>query len=131
MKFEHLPSACMTMFDDMKLQHGGCIIVGIEELLRIKHSLNQLFYIHVVPELPDLIRELQGVNNWVLFGIYLGVEMSRLEAIKSDCLTLEERRIQMLNEWQKTVTPTWSAVVKALMEMGMRRLASELAQKHG
>ena len=37
----------------------------------------------------------------------------------------------MLEEWQNKVTPTWSAVVQALVEIGMRRLASELAQKHG
>ena len=40
-------------------------------------------------------------------------------------------RIEMLNEWQKKVIPTWSAVVQALVEIGMRRLAAELARKHG
>ena len=29
------------------------------------------------------------------------------------------------------MTPTWSAIVQALVEIGMRPLASELAQKHG
>ena len=57
--------------------------------------------------------------------------MSRLEAIRVDYLTLGERRTQMLNEWQKNVTPTWSAVVQALVGIGMTHLASELAQKHG
>ena len=37
----------------------------------------------------------------------------------------------MFEVWQKKVTPTWSAVVQALVEIGVRRLASELAQKHG
>ena len=37
----------------------------------------------------------------------------------------------MLEEWQNNVTPTWSAVTEALVGIGMRRLASELAQKHG
>ena len=77
------------------------------------------------------MRELQEVNNWIAFGLYLGIKMSRLEAIKVDCPTFEDRRTQMLSEWQKKVTPTWSAVVQALDEIGMRRLASELAQKHG
>ena len=75
--------------------------------------------------------ELQDVNDWVTFGLYLGIKMPRLEAIKLDCPTLGERRTQLLNEWQKKVTPTWSAVVQALAGIGMRRLASELAQKHG
>ena len=59
------------------------------------------------------------------------IKTSRLEAIKVDCPTLGERRTQMLNEWQKKVTPTWSAVVQALVGIGMGRLVSELAQKHG
>ena len=75
--------------------------------------------------------ELQDVNDWIPFGLYLGIKMPRLEAIKVDCPTLGERRTQMLNEWQNNVTPTWSAVVQALEGIGMRRLASELAQKHG
>ena len=75
--------------------------------------------------------ELQDVIDWITFGLYLGVKMPRLEAIKVDYPTLRERRTQMLNEWQKKGTPTWSVVVQALVEIGMRRLAYELAQKHG
>ena len=75
--------------------------------------------------------ELQDVNDWIPFGLYLGIKMPRLEAIKVNHETLGECRIQMLNEWQKNATPTWSAVVQALVEIGMRRLAFELAQKHG
>ena len=37
----------------------------------------------------------------------------------------------MLEEWQKKVTPTWSAMTQALMGIGRGREASELAQKHG
>ena len=88
-------------------------------------------FAHTVPELSDLMSELQDVNDWVTFGLYLGIRMPKLEAIKVDCPTLGERRIQMLNEWQNNEIPTWFAVVQALDEIGMRRLASELAQKHG
>ena len=84
-----------------------------------------------IPELSDLMIELQDVNDWVTFGHYLGIGMPKLEAIKENCPSLGECRIQMLNEWQKNSTPTWSAVVQALEEIGMRRLASELAQNHG
>jgi len=77
------------------------------------------------------VKELQGVNDWLTFGIYLGIKMPKLETIKTDCATTGERRIQVLNEWQKNVIPTWSAVVQALVGIGMRRLASNLAQKHG
>ena len=90
-----------------------------------------MHFLYTAAELPDLLSELQDVNDWVTFGLYLGIKMPRLEAIKLDCPNLWERRTQMLNEWQKKVTPTWSAVVQALVGIGMRRLASKLAQKHG
>ena len=75
--------------------------------------------------------ELQDVSDWITFGIYLEIKMPNLEAISVNFSTLEEHRMQMLNKWQKNVTPTWSAVVQALVGIGMTRLASELAQKHG
>ena len=90
-----------------------------------------LTFLCTAAELTDLVSELQEVNDWITFGLYLGIKTSRLEAIKVDCPTLGERRTQMLNEWQKKVTPTWSAVVQALVGIGMGRLVSELAQKHG
>ena len=84
-----------------------------------------------VPDVCDLEGELHDVVDWISLGLRLGIKFPRLETIKADCLTLVERRIQMFNEWQKKVTPTWSAVVQALDDIGMRRLASELAEKHG
>ena len=57
--------------------------------------------------------------------------MSTLEAIERERITIGERRTQMLNEWQKQATPTWSAVIQALVKMGMRHLATQLAQKQG
>jgi len=90
-----------------------------------------LFHIHAVPEFADLVKELQDVNDWLTCGIYLGIKMPTMEAIRRDYPTAGERRTQMLYEWQKNVIPTWSAVVQALVGIGMRRLALELAQKHG
>ena len=59
--------------------------------------------------------------------------MEKLDAIEMErpIATIEERRTMMLKEWQNNVIPTWSAVVQALVGIGMRRLASELARKHG
>ena len=57
--------------------------------------------------------------------------MSTLEAIERKRITIGERQTQMLNEWQKQATPTWSAVIQALVKMGMRHLATQLAQKKG
>ena len=71
------------------------------------------------------------MNDWIPLGLNLGVEISTLEAIEREHITIGERRTQMLNEWQKQVTPTWSAVLQALVKMGMRYLAIQLAQKKG
>ena len=71
------------------------------------------------------------MNGWIPLGLNLGVEMSTLEAIERERITIAERRTQMLNEWQKQATPTWSAVIQALIKMGMRHLATQLAQKQG
>ena len=90
-----------------------------------------MYFLYTAAELADLVSELQDLNDWVTFGLHLGIKMPKLEAIKADYPTLGERRTQMLNEWQKKVIPTWSSVVQALVRIGMRRLASELAQKHG
>ena len=77
------------------------------------------------------MNELQDIIHWIPFGLQLGIKMPKLESIKADCPSLAECRIQMLNEWKNNVTPTWSAVVQTLAETGMRKLASDLAQKHG
>lgn len=82
-------------------------------------------------ELADLVSELQDVIDWKPFGLYLGIEISKLAAIEIDRQNIADCRFQLLSEWQKQVTPTWSAVIKALMEIGMGNLASKLAQKHG
>ena len=88
-------------------------------------------FLFTAPELADLVRELQEVNDWVTLGLYLEIKIWRLRAIEKECQTIGERRTQMLEEWQNKVTPTWSAVVQALVGIGKRRLAYELAQKHG
>ena len=83
------------------------------------------------PEVRDLANELHKVIDWIPFGLNLGLKMEELKTIEANYPTLQRRRIEMLEEWQKKVTPTWSAVVQALVGIGMRRLASELAQKNG
>ena len=86
---------------------------------------------HSVPKLVELVSELQDVIDWRTFGLHLGIRMPKLESIKVDYQTLAECRVEMLSEWQKNVTPTWSAVVQALAAVDMRHLASDLAQKYG
>ena len=101
----------------------------------ISANLNQfhetLFLLHPVPEVRDLANELRKIIDWISFGLNLGLKMEELETIEANYPTLQRRRIEMFEEWQKKVTPTWSAVVQALMVIGNKRLAFELAQKHG
>ena len=85
----------------------------------------------VVADLRDLMNELTEVNNWMHLGLNLGLKLSTLEAIQIDKNTTADRRNQMLIDWKKQVTSTWHAVVQALVNMGMRPLASQLAQNHG
>ena len=77
------------------------------------------------------MNELTEVNNWMHLGLNLGLKIPTLEAIQIDKGTTADRRTQMLIDWQKRATPTWSAVLQALVNMGMRHLASQLARKHG
>ena len=85
----------------------------------------------LVPEVHDLESELREVIDWIPLGLYLGIKLPELKTIEANYPTLQRRRIEILEEWQNNVTPTWSAVVQALVGIGMRHLASELAQKHG
>ena len=57
--------------------------------------------------------------------------MSSLRVIEMEYHTHSMRHLNMLQEWCHSRIPTWSAVVQALVGIGMRRLASQLAQKHG
>ena len=89
-----------------------------------------MFFV-VVADLRDLMNELTEVNNWMHLGLNLGLKLSTLEAIQTDKNTTADRRNQMLIDWQKQEAPTWYTVIQALVNMGMRRLASQLAMKHG
>ena len=57
------------------------------------------------------------VNNWMHLGLNLGLKLSALEAIQTDKNTTADHRNQMLIDWQKQVTPTWYAVVQALVSV--------------
>ena len=98
----------------------------------LKHlTVSELPFLCTAPELTHLVSELCNVNDWILFGLYLGITLPELKTIEANYSTLQRRRIEMFEVWQNKATPTWSAVVQALDEIGMRCLASELAQKHG
>ena len=84
-----------------------------------------------ITDLRDLMNEMSTVSQWYLLGIYLGVDLTALETVEADHQKTEDRRTHTLIQWWKHVTPTWSAVVKALVGIGRGRLASQLAEKRG
>ena len=71
------------------------------------------------------------VTQWYLLGIYLGVDLSILATIEADHEDTKDRRTHTLIQWWNHATPTWSAVVKALVGIGRGKLASQLTAKHG
>ena len=84
-----------------------------------------------ITDLRDLMNEMSTVSQWYLLGIYLGVDLPTLATVKANHEDIKDRRTHMLIQWWNRVTPTWSAVVKALVEIGRGKLASQLAEKHG
>ena len=77
------------------------------------------------------MNEMSTVSQWYLLGIYLGVDLPTLATVKANHEDIKDRRTHMLIQWWNRVTPTWSAVVKALVGIGRGKLASQLAEKHG
>ena len=73
------------------------------------------------------------MTEWLYLGLCLEVRLPRLMDIKADNqLTTKDRREQVLIERQKQLAPlTWSAVVKALVEIRREWLAAHLASKYG
>ena len=103
---------------DIQLPHpsGGCL---------------PPFHAGKITDIRILMDELSTVTQWYLLGVYLGVGLSILATIKADYEDTKERRIHTLIQWWNHVTPTWSAVVKALVGVGREKLASSVAEKHG
>jgi len=81
-------------------------------------------------KLKDLVDELQGVTDWFHLGLCLRVPESVLMTIQRDIWTTSECRKEMLIAWMKREVPTWSTLVKALLDMGMPDLAMEIASKY-
>ena len=79
----------------------------------------------------DLLSELQELTNWFYFGVCVGVHQATLKEIRQDYEDTEECKREMLAVWRKNEIATWSKVIRALAEVGMPRLALEIASKYG
>ena len=81
-----------------------------------------------------LDQELQDVSDWFGLGIHLDIPPVDLDNLKHS-ITLhspQEFRTEMFSVWtRKLPEPSWSHVVKALMEIGRETLAHKIARKYG
>ena len=84
-----------------------------------------------ITDLRDLMNEMSTVTQWYLLGIYLGVDLPTLETVRADYGQTKDRLTHTLVKWWNRETPTWSAIVKALMGIQREQLASQLAAKYG
>ena len=89
----------------------------------------------VLPELRDLIRELdsEAADKWENIGLLLGIKDGQLKKTKSDnsndsssCLR------EMLRIWlsRSNPRPSWSAIAKALEDLGDENLAALLRSNY-
>ncbi len=79
------------------------------------------------------MQELRCVNDWVHLGVFLEVTAADLMSIRHGHASLLERKSEMLRVCMERAKgpPTWGEVVHALLAIGMRSLATEIAMKHG
>ena len=79
----------------------------------------------------ELLHELKDVTEWFELGICLGIPDSKLREIYEDYDNIEECKAGMILVWSQRRIPTWSAMVTALVGIGMHNLAMRIAKKHG
>ena len=92
------------------------------------------FSLHVLLEqvtLRGLVEELANVVDWFHFGIYLDVPHSELMKIRYDYPDVDQRKTQALSVWLKMKEGSWSEIVRALISIKMKPLATHIAMKYG
>lgn len=83
-------------------------------------------------ELKELVKDLDSVTNWFSLGLHLGVTPYQLKVLKGMKMSVDYKRIKMLDEWINNYhKPTWCKVVQALQEINEIRLSRCIALKHG
>ena len=86
-----------------------------------------------VPTLKQLLKELEKVGKWFVFGIYLDVPVDQLEKIESSHQQkdLERCKIDMLQYWlDNNVNASWKNVVRALEQTDQLVLAETVKHKY-
>ena len=101
------------------------------------HMLNLVFLCIMrtavdLPTLVQLLEELKMVDNWFLFGVYLGVPVDQLRKIKSSQQgEIELCKVDMLQYWlDNSVNTSWKEVARALEQMKQLVLAASVKQRY-
>jgi len=77
----------------------------------------------------SLSNELTEVVDWHQLGIQLGIPVSELSNIEADYHKNERRKTETLSLWlRRTPNASWEHVVKALRQMGEKRVAENIAE---
>ena len=79
----------------------------------------------------SLLEELKEVDDWYLFGAYLGVPVHKLNEIQSEHKGVERCKLDMLQYWlNTTMTASWRDITRALGQMDKLTLAAKLKRKY-
>ena len=86
----------------------------------------------VAVTIKDLISELHDVISWFQLGICLEISPSELMKIRVNHREVDACKSEMLMTWlRQSSDVSWSAVVRALVEIRMGALAQKVALKYG
>ena len=110
-------------------------------LLRVLNLVYFLFFLsasthkldcHLIEDVSAVRDELRSVTDWKTLGEELQVPRQVLENIDSNNPKAERKIIETIHAWFNIKEkPCWEMVVRALKRMLLKKLANEIAGRHG
>ena len=71
------------------------------------------------------------MTNWYVFGVSLGISISKLDTIKKQYSDVEEQKINMFHFWLlNKLDASWKKVIQVLEQNGYYVLAATLSNKY-
>ena len=87
---------------------------------------------HLIEDVSAVRDELRSVTDWKTLGEELQVPRQVLENIDSNNPKAERKIIETIHAWFNIKEkPCWEMVVRALKRMLLKKLANEIAGRHG
>ena len=106
-----------------------CLTVSIQLSALVIMNLFILCMHAGTPTLQQLSKALKTLENWLVFGVKLGVPFSQLKKIESSYSQreLELCKLDMLQYWlDNNLVPKWNEVILALEETDQLALAAQI-----